>query len=375
MAQFDISIKEVEYTKFHVIENTIDDNIKYKVPIHSKLILDFEGDDSKTEIVNVLRRIALDDLPTYAFTKESIDIKLNNTIFDNDYMRLRLSQLPVINTDLELDFLDNKYWKDILYSDKNREKHPLEELIQININATNNSPNNKNITTNDIEYNVGITKILQQYNKDCPILLIQLRPGESFSCSMTAVLGVGEVHDIWSAASNCYYDDNCHDALTGEEKENKKNRITFTIESQGQFTEYDILKKACRHIIYRISKLKKDVLEKMNNEEFKEDNKNSDFVKLIFNGENATLCTLINDFLQNHKDVVFSGLSHPDKLIKSMTIKIAFDEKLKDITKPVSDVMDDIIKLYTQLEKDFDKLSQKENKEVKEDKPKKTKKK
>jgi DNA-directed RNA polymerase subunit L len=362
MAKFDISVKEVEYIKFNVKEESIDD-IKFNVPVSSKLVLDFEGEDSKTEIINALRRVALDDLPTYAFPSQTIDIQLNNTIFDNDYMRLRLSQLPVINTTLDLDVLDNKYWKDVMYNDKNREKHPLEELILININAVNNSPSNKNITTNDIEYTYGDRKIQNKYNSECPILLIQLRPGESFKSTMKAVLGVGELHDIWSAASNCYYDDNCHDALTGEEKPNKNNRITFTIESQGQFTEHEILKKSCRNIVYRTSQLKKDILEKIKEEKLNEENKDNEFIKLVFNGENATLCAVINEFLQNHKDVIFSGLSHPDKLIRSMTIKVAFEDRIKDISKPISDVLDDIIRVYTQLEKDFDELSKKDKHE------------
>ena len=79
----------------------------------SKLVLDISGKTVNEAVVNTIRRLVMDHIPTYAFCKESIDITTNTSIFDNDCMRLRLSQLtlPDIQNNV-IDFPD-KFWKNV----------------------------------------------------------------------------------------------------------------------------------------------------------------------------------------------------------------------------------------------------------------------
>ena len=53
----------------------------------------------------------------------------NTSIFNNDYMRLRLAQLPILNTECDVIDLEPKFWQTIDYSDPKRERHEKEKNI------------------------------------------------------------------------------------------------------------------------------------------------------------------------------------------------------------------------------------------------------
>ena len=93
--------------------------IKKKDLVDSHLTLEFNGID--VSILNAIRRICYDDIPTYSFCDESIYIEENSSRFDNDYMRMRISQftIPNIKNNLEMYHpgkkLINHYYSSNLY--------------------------------------------------------------------------------------------------------------------------------------------------------------------------------------------------------------------------------------------------------------------
>ena len=139
-SNININIKEIKHMKFHELHG-------------SSLVLEFSGESLNIKHINAIRRVSMDDIPVYAFPAELIKIECNNTIFNNDYMRLRLSQIPILNFDNDLDYLDNKYLNmEINFDNPNFIKYEKEKLIEIYINSYNNTPDNINVTTNDIIY-------------------------------------------------------------------------------------------------------------------------------------------------------------------------------------------------------------------------------
>jgi DNA-directed RNA polymerase alpha subunit len=56
--------------------------------------LEFELTGINHTIVNTYRRVILSDIPIYAF--DNITITENTSVFNNNYMKLRLRNLPVI---------------------------------------------------------------------------------------------------------------------------------------------------------------------------------------------------------------------------------------------------------------------------------------
>ena len=115
----------------------------------SRLILVFTGKTVTPELINSIRRLCIDYIPTYAFNKYGITIEKNTSIFNNDYMKLRLSQITMPNIINNIYYLDNDYWFQIDYSNPNRPKHPNDnKIIEMYIQAHNTTSDVLDVTTN-----------------------------------------------------------------------------------------------------------------------------------------------------------------------------------------------------------------------------------
>src|SRR4029078_3538344 len=93
--------------------------------IDSSLKLRLECTKNLPTICATVRTILLDHIPTYSFCKNSINIQKNTSVFDNDYMRKRLSLMciPVNNYDPKINYLKEKYWVKDNYNFKLENKH------------------------------------------------------------------------------------------------------------------------------------------------------------------------------------------------------------------------------------------------------------
>ena len=321
----DIKIKEIKYQKHDDL-------------LGSYLTLEFSGSDINTKFVNALRRVSMDDIPIYGFPAELINIEANTTIFNNDYMRLRLSQLPIFDVDSDLDYLERKYENAGLnLNDINYVKYEKQKLIEVYINSYNNTPENMNITTNDINY-LEDGEPVEKYSKKYPILLVQLRPNETFKAHMKAGLSNGMRSNIFAAASNCYYDD-------------EDGKILFTLESQGQINEYKILEKSCRYILKKLDDFKENFEEKL--KQSKEYEKNSTLL-FEFDNEDHTMGEILNTVFQDNPKVLFSGLSKMSPLERKIRIKIASE----DSTNPLEYMIESVqylVNVYNQILKELKK--------------------
>lgn len=304
----------------------------------SQLILLLKGTSVNEVLVNTLRRISQDIIPTYAFPADNITIEKNSSIFNNDHMRLRLSQITIPNISIKIHYLEDKYWKDVDFKNPEREKHPDDKkLIEMYVNAANNTTDIMSVTTEHVKIYEDGVELTDKFDSEYPHLIVQLKPNDIFNCRCVGILSIGLVNNIWAAAGNAYYKD-----ITDTE-------YKLTIESQGQLDEYEILHKGCRVIKEKIKMTKKLIKEK-----YESVSTNDIFaMKLEFENEDHTLCNIINDYLQNNKNVIFSGLSKPNLLIDNMIIEFQtiksnplqyFDETLDHVTK----LFDEI---ETQLEK------------------------
>ncbi len=292
-SKFDFSIKELEFIK--------------RTDLHESLLkLEIHGDDVNHTIVNTIRRVCLDNVPTYAFDPELITIEQNTSITNNDQMRLRLSQIPIFNVDLDLEYIEDKYTsRTIKFNDKTRPKHPKEQNIEMYINITNTTNENVNVTTNDVKYLEDGEIMDVKYSKKYPILLIQLRPGETFKAHMKSGLATTDRDNIYSACSNVYYE------------EITDNKYVMSLESQGQTSEYVILEKAIGYIFKKLSDFEEDLKKKQKSEEF-----NESHIVLEYENEDHTFGELLNTFFQDHPKIANSGMSKPSALEKIIKIKI-----------------------------------------------------
>lgn len=308
----------------------------------SKSQLVLECTDTNVIMLNTLRRIMLQYVPTYAFTSEGIMIEKTGPttrVFDNDYMRVRLAQVTLQGLDNVPDYLPEKYWENVVYSNPDREKHPKDDVIyEMFINAVNSNNTVLNVTTESDYVNVykdGV-RVDKPFGKIDPMLLIQLRKDEDFKCRMVAMLGVGIVHNIWCPVSNAFYE------------EVKDNIFKFTIESNGQFDEYVVLLKACVVLREKFNAIKEvistatSILDKQ-----------TATIKLQ---ENHTIGGIFNYYLQSNKNIAFSGLAKPDMLVNEIVIKVK-SVKEESPSPYIVESIDEILKYINELEKTFTKLS------------------
>lgn len=309
---YDIKISEIEYHKSNGLDA-------------SWLILNISGKDFNIKLINSLRRASTNNVPSYAIPQELVNIEANTTVaFNNDYMRLRLSQLPIYGIDADLYFLAEKYWsKDkINYADVKREKHPKEKNVEFYLNYHNNTAGIVPVTTNDLKMYVDGEEV-NTYNKEYPILLVKLRPNDRFKCHMKACIGVGERNIIWSSARNTFYDEK-----TEKNEMNENNEFVFTIEGNNQCHEYDILIRSTKFLIKRFTDLKNDLESKIKSKEILPE-------KVIYfklEKEDYTLGEPLNYEFQSHKNIIRSGLIKPDHLVKAIMIKV---ESISGIESPL----------------------------------------
>ena len=309
-SDYDIKVEEKYYNK----------KKNYK---SSELCLKFTGKDCNIKILSTLRRICGICIPNHAFNTANINIEQNTCVaFNNDYMKLRLSNLPIYNINSELSFLHKKYWKNINFADQTREKSPDEKNIKIYINSHNNSNDIKDVTTKDIKVYLDNNQI-EMYDPTAPILIVKLRPNDSFKCMMTASLAIGECDTIYSACSNAWvtYDEEIKDS---GERIYKSGELY--LKSRGQQKEKNIFNLACEYIIKKYEDFKIELERKIKTKEIKDDFE----LSLIMDEEDFTFGEWLNYELQDNKNIIFCGLSKPDHQIKSVTLKI-LSEKIKPI--------------------------------------------
>lgn len=304
----------------------------------SELNLIFSGNDVNNTIINCLRRVSFQFVPTYSFCYDTIDITKNTTIYNNDYLKNRFEQICIYLSNIEkkinVDILDDIYWKNIDYKNKSFIKHEKDNLkLELFLDVKNDTDNNINITTNDCKFFVNDNEV-NIFNKEYPELLLKMKPNDVFSCRAVAVLNIGERNNIWSSIRNCYFDklDN--------------NSFSFTIQSIGQQDEIVILKKACKIIKFKINKIKNWISSLKD--------KNVDYNITKIKDENHTIGELIVLFLQKHNNVIFCGGGRPDLLVNDYVIKTT--TKNTKYLDTFREVLDQINNLYDNIEKILNKL-------------------
>lgn len=298
----------------------------------SWLKLVFSGKDNNIKLVNALRRTALNHVPSYAFSADSIKIETNTSVaFNNDYMTGRLQNIPILGIDPDVSYLHEKYWKDINYSDVKRERHPEEVNIEASVNIHNNSASVMDVTTHNMKLYIDNELVdPSPYKKIAPMLIIKLKPNESFKVLMKGVLGIGRRHISWASARNAFYDEI-------EEGQNKK--YEFQIEGNGQSNEYKILQKCCKYLIKRLHNLKTDLQRRVDEKEIKQ----TQNILYEIQGEDHTIGELLNYEFQSNDEIMFSGFMKPNLLVNNIMFKVVSIDKQKSPLNAMLESFDTLI--------------------------------
>jgi len=316
-------------------------------------ILEFKisGPNINYIVVNTLRRTILSDIPIYTFNQ--FKFNKNTSIFHNNYLKLRLRQLPLWGIENKIDFFEP-----IITNNNNSNNNEIEENndenddidYEINNNITFNSLkqltmyiNYKNktndiitLTTNNAKFYYNEKQIEIPYS----IPIVKLQPNQEISFSAVSELGVESISSIYSAVSVVYY------------KEINNNEFDFCLESRGQINEKRILNVALLNIQKKLNNFLKTI-----NDYLKKNNINNDYEGdyIIINNEDHTLGNLISRGMQQHKNIAFAGYNMPHPLDNKIFIHYKLNKG------NILDVISDVVKYYLDL---FDDINNKINKNI-----------
>lgn len=339
---------------------------------NSRLEFKLAGPNIDYIVVNTIRRTILSEIPIYAFN--DFKFEKNTSVFHNNYLKLRLRQLPVWSIENTVDFLDNKLKKSNendeeinenideivpseqnqttgdeiqLQVDKSLNSSSLKQLTMY-INYKNKSNEIVNVTTSDAKFYYEEKQIASPYK--IPIPLVKLQPGQEIAFSAITNIGTEFMDAMFSAVSACVY------------KQIDENEFDFVIESRGQISEKRILQVALINIEKRMKNLlkmlsdekksnnSKDTYAPHNDYKIKKETTNDGLDGVIIvNNEDHTMGNLISRGMQKHDKISFAGYNLPHPLGR----KVHFHYKLRsgEIKNVVKDVIDYYTELFEQIEK------------------------
>lgn len=293
-------------------------------PTDSILTFNINGSNINNVIVNTLRRVITSKIPIYAF--KNIMITKNDSIFNNNYLKLRLVNLPILGIKSKKsifkkeDITDNNDEVNIeniadninIEIDNNINSSSLDQLTMY-LDVTNKTMNIISVTTDDAKFYLA-GKIIDSPYKN-KIQLLKLHPSQQIKMTCITNLNIEENNSVYSPVSVCFFN------------KINENNYDFTLESRGQLTEFEILEMCYDNIINDLDTFYNDIPDIDNMEG-----------KISISGVDHTMGGIISEGLQNHKNVIFAGYSMPHPL--DMTIVINYKlgkSKFKVILKEVID--------------------------------------
>jgi len=274
----------------------------------SELVLNFSGKQINHIIVNSIKRIIQSDIPIYAYN--SFTITQNDSVFNNNYLKTHIKNIPVWGIDNNLEeFIEKK--------EEDEEEVFDEEtgLIQDDIDLTNNKETNYsslNKLTMYLDFENKKNEIVHVTSDDCifyykegmiktpynnKIQILKLQPNQKIKLSVQANPGTMDTHAIFSATSVCFFN------------ENNESDYDFTIESRGQLSEVRIIQLGIKLIIKKLEKFLQNLPK----------NKGMEGILKVEN-EDHLLGNLLTHQMQQMKSVRFCAYTTPHPLNKEIEI-------------------------------------------------------
>ena len=302
-----------------------EDNSVHTNHLHFKI----SGNNIDYVVVNSLRRILLEELPGFAYDINSIKISKNSSVYNNDYLKNRIENFPVMGIDVDFnieEFLKLKYEKDEneIENENENEKNNLSNFNMLNfyVNKVNNSDDIMNVTTNDCVFFLKGNKIKNIYKN--PLLICKLKKGEELELSAIIKKGLPIFHSKYSPIGVCYYD------------EINDNEFIFKVENRNQYKNKDIIIHGCDILIKRLE----IVMNKIISKKFSSNNHG----KIILSNENHTLGNLISRGLQENQNIDYAAYKLDHLLINDLTI-----EYVTNGSKVINEIIENVIKKQIKL--------------------------
>ena len=306
------------------------------------LYVQISGKDINYAIINTIKRVISNNIPSYAFTPDNIIITKNTSIYNNDRLRNRLEMFPIPNIENKLDFEEYDRLRKYTRGKKSYTEETVEEnkdnienmsVLNMYLKCKNTDFDILDVTTEHCEfYNKG-KKIKSIYGKVAKIL--ELKKGEEIELSAIVDRGVPLNHARHMSCSQCVAN------------EIDPNTFLFKLEGTGQLTEKEIYVRSIRIILYILEKLKRELVG------IKYDSKRHG--KITLEDYDHTVGNLLSHEMQKHKNIKFAAYKMDHLLIRKVTIQYVIDGK-KTINDILEASMNNLVVLYKKLLVKFESL-------------------
>ena len=314
------------------------DKITIKQKLYEENRLEFKITGVNNTIVNCYRRIVMSVIPIYSF--KNITITTNTSIYNNNYIKLRLENMPVIGIKSDSSIFTSIKKKtvekeeiDIMMEQDDIEMDSPEDLnssslkqLTMYVDITNTKDTIITVGTDDCSFYLNEKQIDSPYKKNTQI--INLQPKQKIKLAAITEIGTEEISAIFSPVSIFSYkmiDPTTYDVF---------------IESRGQLDEKTLLIYIYDNIINMLNKF---IILLESTVDIRDISG-----KILVDDADHTIGTLIADGLTNHKKVKFAGYNMPHLLDKKILFHYELYKK-NIIYIIIKEIVDMYIETFTTI--------------------------
>ncbi len=311
----------------------------------SRLEFKISGKNIDYVVMNTIRRTIFSDIPIHAF--DSFKIDKNNSIYHNNYLKLRLKNMPIWGVNNTIDFINKKEKinnNDDIIDEENEDELDKEDNLDLEekefklstvkhftiyINTKNTSNEDITVSTANAKFYYDENNIVSPYR--VPIPIVKLKPQQEIVLSAISNIGTESSDTKYSAVCINYY------------KQINDNEYDYAIESRGQINEKRIIEVALLNIEKHLNNFKK-LMETNDNI----DNEHTQGM-ITVNDMDHTFGNLISRGMQEHKNIDFAGYNLPHPLSNIVNFHYKLNKgKIKVV---LNDVCDYYIELFNNIKK------------------------
>ena len=309
---------------------------------NSRLEFNVKGKDINHVIVNTLKRTGTSKVPIHTFI--NIDISENTSVYNNNYMKLRLKNLPVLGIKTDKNIFIKKKKKVTVNGEENIGFINIDDInmdVNENVNISsldkltmyleyeNKTDNIVSVGTDNCKFYVKEKQIKSPYPTD--VQIIKLQPKQKIKLSAITELGIEELSSIFSPVSIFTY------------RENNDNDYDVFIEARGQLNELEILNIVQENISNDLDNIERylpddPVLEG----------------QIVLKDIEHTLGNLLSSGLQTHSNIDFAGYNMPHPLDEKVLIHFKLNKG--DIKSAIIDVIKYYKELFKKLNENIQKI-------------------
>lgn len=329
---------------------------------HDICSFDLDNTSSKIKIslANAIRRIMISNIETYIINPENTTIHENNSIYSNEFLKHRLSLIPIVSN------ISNLQYENIIISCKKINNDEVVENILVSEFIVKNTEDNSIIQNNTFFKfsNILLAKLKTNnyISFECKLTKNNAENGGSFFSPVCGCIYTFKIDDIKvnKITKDMSVKDKNSFMLEDNERIYEKNKIgapmvyKFSMEMTGFYDSKTTINLGINTLINKINNLSENFndLEKSNT--IRQRNIGDDFYYFIVDDENETLGELLSTYIMDNKDIFYCGyvIEHPLKkniLLKIKLKDLIMNEDIRNIVKIIIDTNNYLIEILNKI--------------------------